>query len=109
MNLSGIGFIPNSTNFVDEGLPPCAEADPEAFFPQEREFDGKLISSNYHDESGAKEVCNTCPYKQRCLQFALDYSSPIIGIWGGTTEGERKLMRRRIARARNKTAKTEVK
>lgn len=109
MNLSGIGFIPDSTKFSDKGLPLCAQADPEAFFPQEQEFEGKLISSKYYDESGAKAICAECPYKTRCLQFAMDYQGTLTGIWGGTNEHERTLMRRRIKRLKNRVVQTEVK
>jgi WhiB family redox-sensing transcriptional regulator len=109
LNLSGIGFFPSSPIFVDKGLPPCSEADPEAFFPQEREFNGVLISSSYYDADGAKAICETCPYKAKCLEFAMSQRGEIEGIWGGTTENERRVMRRRIARARNRAGKTEVK
>ena len=109
MNLSGIGFVPNSPNFIDEGLPPCSQADPEAFFPLEREFNGVLISSSYQDAGGAKAICETCPYKARCLEFALSQRGEIEGIWGGTNENERRTMRRRIARARNRVPQTDVK
>lgn len=109
MDLSSIGFIPNSPNFVDQGLPPCSEVDPESFFPQEHEVYGNLISSNYYDEKGAKAICDTCPYKARCLEFALSQQGAVNGIWGGTTEGERRTLRRRIARAKNRVTKTEVK
>jgi WhiB family redox-sensing transcriptional regulator len=109
LNLASIGFVPNSPNFVDEGEPPCSEADPDSFFPQEQEFNGVLISSNYRDEKGAKAVCEGCPYKARCLQFAISQRGEVEGIWGGTTENERRLMRRRIARAKNRTPQKEVK
>ncbi len=109
MDLSSIGFIPNSPRFIDQGLPPCSQVDPELFFPQEREFHGVLISSNYYDETGAKEICNSCPYKTRCLDYALSQVGAVDGIWGGTTEGERKRLRRQIAHAKNRAAKKEVK
>lgn len=109
MNLSSIGFIPNSPNFIDEGEPPCGEADPDAFFPVEQEFGGVLISSKYYDEEGAKAICETCPYKARCLEFALRQTGTIEGIWGGTNENERRTLRRRIARARNRVPQKDVK
>ena len=109
MNVSGIGFVPNSPRFIDEGLPPCSQVDPELFFPKEEEFHGILVSSNYYDEAGAKKVCEPCPYKARCLEYALSEGEKIIGIWGGTTEGERRRIRRQIASARNRSGKKEVK
>jgi WhiB family redox-sensing transcriptional regulator len=78
-------------DFFKEGDPPCASTDPEAFFPQDRE--GGRIAS-YYNESGAKAVCKTCPYMIECLTYAVKNSE--IGIWGGTTEGERKEIRRSL-------------
>jgi hypothetical protein len=71
------------------GTPLCAETDPEAFFPQD--VPGHKIPS-YYDEQGAKKICGACDYRVDCLIFALKNNE--IGIWGGTTEGQRKLMRR---------------
>jgi WhiB family redox-sensing transcriptional regulator len=42
----------------------------------------------------AKAICKDCPVKLECLQHALDNDE--AGIWGGTTEKERRsLLRRR--------------
>ncbi len=109
MDLSSIGFIPNSPRFIDKGLPLCAQVDPELFFPQENEFHGVLVSSTYYDETGAKEICNSCPYKARCLDYALSQGERVAGIWGGTNELERRKIRRQIAHAKNRAGKTEVK
>lgn len=40
----------------------------------------------------AKEICAACPVKQTCLEYALGRQD--IGIWGGTTNEERKEIRR---------------
>ncbi len=76
------------------GTPVCAETDPELFFPQEK--DDPLVrhmTSIYYDEKGAKALCGTCPYKVQCLLFAVENRE--IGIWGGTTESERRRLIRR--------------
>lgn len=78
-------------DFFKEGDPPCASTDPEAFFPQDREG-GRLAS--YYNEFGAKAVCKTCPYTIECLTYAIKHDE--IGIWGGTTDGERKNIRRSL-------------
>lgn len=46
-------------------------------------------------------ICNGCPIKDRCLQEALDwdrahpdYYDRTQGIWGGTTEAQRKAILR---------------
>lgn len=45
----------------------------------------------------AKAVCARCPVRDRCLRWAVDVGQ-VEGIWGGTTESERRARRRRSAR-----------
>ena len=69
----------------------CRSADPELFFP---------ISSTGAGEAHvarAKAVCARCPIRQRCLDYAID-SHQAFGVWGGTSEDER----RRIAARRRR-------
>lgn len=40
-----------------------------------------------------RELCETCPVRQECLEVALA-DPEIVGLWGGTTERERRQMRR---------------
>jgi WhiB family redox-sensing transcriptional regulator len=40
----------------------------------------------------AKKVCWRCPEKQACLEYALSEPS-LVGVWGGTTAKERRLIR----------------
>lgn len=37
----------------------------------------------------AKGICNGCPVRIECLEFALG-SAGAFGIWGGLTDGERR-------------------
>ena len=76
-------------DFFAQGEPICSQVDPEAFFPQEK--NGNRLSS-YYDERGAKGLCSTCPYKIACLVYALKYDES--GIWGGTTDGQRRLIKK---------------
>lgn len=78
-------------DFFSEGDPPCSTADPEAFYAQD--LDG-LRTAVYFNESGAKAVCKECPYMIRCLEYAVKNNE--IGIWGGTTEGERRSIRQKL-------------
>ena len=39
----------------------------------------------------AKDVCNDCPVRLRCFDYAL--SAHMVGIWGGTTTEERTRLR----------------
>jgi WhiB family redox-sensing transcriptional regulator len=48
----------------------------------------------------AKEICRSCRARQECLTYALDNGEK-FGIWGGTTERERRRLRRTIAAARH--------
>ncbi len=44
----------------------------------------------------ARALCAGCPVRQECLEVAL--SDPdLMGLWGGTTEAERRGMRRSVA------------
>lgn len=60
----------------------CREADPSIFFASTRD-----------DERAALAVCSTCAVKDDCLDFAI-YSRERFGVWGGTTERERKKLLR---------------
>jgi WhiB family transcriptional regulator, redox-sensing transcriptional regulator len=49
------------------------------------------------DYGSTRELCASCPVRLECLEFALSDES-LTGLWGGTTDMERKLMRgRRVA------------
>lgn len=63
--------------------PACADDDPELFFPE----DGQV-----EQISAAKSVCAACPIRAACLSYALRHG--VQGVWGGTTEDERRAMRR---------------
>ena len=54
------------------------------FFPPasfERKEDKRLR------EARAKDICQTCPVKRPCLDYALSIREP-HGIWGGKNESE---------------------
>jgi WhiB family redox-sensing transcriptional regulator len=87
--------IENYPDFGEFGIAPCAESDPNAFYPVEQaDLSGGSGSSKYYNESGAKAVCKECPYIMRCLLYAVENNE--LGIWGGTTELERKSIKRAI-------------
>ena len=56
----------------------CAQTDPELFFPET----GNLPRD-------AKRVCARCPVCAECLDYALAQDR-LYGVWGGTTERERR-------------------
>ncbi len=41
----------------------------------------------------AKAVCSGCPVRVECLEFALEPHQE-AGIWGGTSEDERRHLRK---------------
>jgi WhiB family redox-sensing transcriptional regulator len=41
----------------------------------------------------AKAVCQECPVKAECLEFAITTNQE-YGVWGGTSEDERRVLRR---------------
>jgi WhiB family redox-sensing transcriptional regulator len=45
----------------------------------------------------AKAVCDRCPVAQQCLDWAVAVGQ-LDGIWGGTTESERRAIRRSATR-----------
>jgi len=55
---------------------------PDFFFPEEpdREANEMMIKV-------AKEICEWCPIKELCLDYAT--STKVYGVWGGTTYSER--------------------
>jgi len=71
----------------------CAKADPELFFPISHS--GPAL----RQVTRAKAVCARCQIQPQCLRYALDAGS-IQGVWGGTTEEERRRLIRRERRAR---------
>lgn len=74
----------------------CRDTDPELFFPVGSTGQAVLQLSK------AKETCNQCTVKTECLRFAIDTNQD-SGVWGGTSEEERRVLRRQIA-AHNRTA-----
>jgi len=62
----------------------CRTADPDIFFPVSAHGPGQ------EEIAQAKAVCARCPVRRQCLRFALA-TRQVHGVWGGTTEEERRL------------------
>ena len=75
----------------------CRDTDPELFFP--------VGTTGYAllQIARAKEVCGQCPVQNDCLDYALETNQD-SGIWGGTSEEERRNIRRRLAREKTASA-----
>jgi WhiB family redox-sensing transcriptional regulator len=52
---------------------------------------------------GAKKICGICPVTEGCLEFALE-TNQRAGIWGGSSEDDRKALRRRWLAARRRAS-----
>ncbi|MBV7363576.1 WhiB family transcriptional regulator [Actinomycetaceae bacterium TAE3-ERU4] len=65
----------------------CISEDPELFFPI-----GKSAPA-YAQAIRAKEVCKSCAVLNLCLEWALKNGQD-CGVWGGTTEEERRRLRK---------------
>lgn len=50
----------------------------------------------------AVAVCQICPVTEECLEYAFE-TNQRAGIWGGTTEDERKSLRRKWMADRRRT------
>ena len=63
----------------------CRDADADQFF-----------STAEPEMAAAIRICRGCPVREACLAWALD-TRVKYGIWGATTERERRRMFRRSA------------
>lgn len=70
----------DAPDFAAVGL--CAEIDPEMFFPEKGQMD--LARE-------ARAICAKCDVREACAEYAIQCGEQ--GIWGGTTERERRRIR----------------
>lgn len=76
------GPLPPGDDLSWQDAAPCAETDPEAFFPEKG-----------GSAREAKRVCRSCEVRAECLQYALE-NDERFGIWGGFSERERRRIKR---------------
>lgn len=75
----------------------CRDTDPDLFFPV-----GTTGPAIEQIES-AKQVCMACEAHDACLEFALATNQE-SGIWGGTSEEERRKLRKTWLASRRRAA-----
>lgn len=104
-NMHGVRFFSTVPSIYQDGaadnnpkdswkaLGACRGLSTELFFPE-----------NDKDAGPAKAVCATCPVRPECLDFAIKNRQG-NGVWGGTSEQERRdiARRRRQATSKNNT------
>jgi WhiB family transcriptional regulator, redox-sensing transcriptional regulator len=76
-----------SNSWQQHGL--CRSVDAAVFFPPSTHFEHKPEREAREDR--AKEICAECTVREQCLDYALAVREP-HGVWGGTSEQERKQM-----------------
>jgi WhiB family redox-sensing transcriptional regulator len=76
----------------------CRDTDPDLFFPV------GTTGPAIEQIENAKAVCHQCDVQRACLEYAL-VTNQDSGIWGGTSEEERRVLRRQyVARQRKASA-----
>ncbi len=65
----------------------CRDTDPDLFFPI------GTTGPAIEQIDSAKQVCYACDAQEACLEFALATNQE-SGIWGGTSEEERRKLRK---------------
>ena len=65
----------------------CRDTDPDLFFPV------GTTGPAIEQIAAAKAVCHECLARPACLEFALATNQE-AGIWGGTSEEERRKLRK---------------
>lgn len=65
----------------------CRDTDPDLFFPV------GTTGPALEQIAAAKAVCGECDAQSSCLEFALATNQD-SGIWGGTSEEERRKLRK---------------
>jgi WhiB family redox-sensing transcriptional regulator len=81
--------LPNS-EWWREGA--CLSVEPDMFFPI------SINGAARGDTRRAKLVCASCQVRRECLDYAMRTRQQ-HGIWGGTTEEERRLLHSRARKA----------
>lgn len=91
-----IDISKNYPTFLNNATPNCASTDPDAFFLERG-------SSRWESEA-ARRVCASCLLIEPCREWAIEKHE--FGVWGGTTELDRKRIRK--ARKNLKNAKDKA-
>lgn len=90
-------WMPNA-KCLDKKQRDWQRANPNDQFFDERPNDENVTAAQDPEKvARAKSFCHSCPVKDACLNHALKYNES--GIWGGTTERERRAMKRRTRRS----------
>ena len=75
----------------------CRAVDPDLFFP----IGTTGVALDQIEQ--AKAVCRSCEAQAPCLEFALSTNQE-SGVWGGTSEEERRKLRKQWTAAQRRNA-----
>ncbi len=75
---------PISDNWDWQVRAACRGLDASVFFHP----DNERGAARLRRETQAKAICESCPVRQRCLDWALSVREP-SGVWGGKSAAER--------------------
>ena len=75
----------------------CRDTDPDLFFPV------GTTGPAIEQIASAKAVCGECDAQSDCLEFALATNQD-SGVWGGTSEEERRKLRKAWLARRRKAS-----
>jgi WhiB family transcriptional regulator, redox-sensing transcriptional regulator len=75
----------------------CRDTDPDLFFPV------GTTGPAIEQIENAKAVCGECLVQRECLEYALATNQD-SGVWGGTSEEERRQIRKQYVAQRRRSA-----
>jgi len=89
-------YLALSTALAEQGEPPiCSEPQyrdwffPDGFIPIKGMSSAAHLSRLRLMEMAAKQLCNDCPLKALCAEYAITAHEE-FGIWGSTSPADRK-------------------
>lgn len=75
----------------------CRDMEPDLFFPV------GTTGPALDQIEATKSICGVCDVKDACLDFALSTNQE-AGVWGGTSEDERRRLRKKWLAGRRKAS-----
>ena len=100
-------FTDVSNDFMRHGN--CVGMNVNLFFP----YKGESIREALQTCNGAPATKDqpakpACPVRERCLEYAMSLPNLCVGIWGGTSQKQRRLMRSEAEKERRAARATET-
>jgi WhiB family redox-sensing transcriptional regulator len=85
-------MTPIDTSFMRHGN--CVDMDTNLFFPYKGESQKQAIQTCLgRPPSKGLQAINPCPVREQCLNYAMNLPATLVGVWGGTSQKERRRLR----------------